>query len=248
MLFYSLVFSLLVYLIICKALIVLKKMHLTPDEFEEFTYDDPFWSMLVRGKNDFFHQENQVMMISTLQITSLSVNIMTSHSVEQEANQQSSIWQFKDMANIFQFVVVPMSIIFIIVWITFIWQGTTLNVLFSKRKIITMTVIATIDLGCAIFSITMAIKDMQSLDKLHHKTYFIFIFIMNECCNFYSYITYFYYGMYKFMNRETEVKIGHETQKEIQFQEQVRKTEHILPQLKASVRESIKISMTHEMN
>ena len=71
------VFSLLAYLVICKLLVWLKKWHLSEEQYQFLTRQDPFWSMLVRGKNDFFHQENTIMMLTTLQLTTLSVSVYT---------------------------------------------------------------------------------------------------------------------------------------------------------------------------
>ena len=56
--FYSMIASMLAYLVLCKILVVCKKWKMDREEFEMFSKVDPFWNLLIHGKNDFFHQEN----------------------------------------------------------------------------------------------------------------------------------------------------------------------------------------------
>ena len=205
------VFSLLLYVIICKIFIVLKRWTSSAENFQALTLQDPFWSLLVRGKNDFFHQENQIMLITTIQFTSLilcisSLVVVFDEDVDQEQKDAPRI--------IFEDVSIPLDTIFQLIWLSFIWQGTTLQVLFSKTKLIVLGILAIINIAAATYSIAAGVLDFEKL-AASNKSYIVFVFSMNELCNLYSYVIYFYYGLFKRYGNENDYKIGQEAEKEI---------------------------------
>lgn len=97
-----------------------------------------------------------------------------------------------------------------------------------------------VDFAFAVYAITVGSIDFKRMDH-GKKSYYLFVFIMNECCNIYSYFTYFYYGTFKFFSPKS--KGGLQDGKEVQYEEQVQMRDALIPKIRESIRVSIRQSL-----
>ena len=76
-------------------------------------------------------------------------------------------------------------------------------------------------------------------------SHYLFVFVLNESCKAYIYCTYFYYGLYKFFS-SSKGDGGLQKEKEIQYEEQIKINDAIIPKIRESIRFSIRQSILRD--
>jgi hypothetical protein len=76
--FFSQIFSMMIYLILCKVYVFLKKKICSHEQIQKMNEEDPFWRIIFKGNFDILTNQNQIMICTTLQITNILVGIFSS--------------------------------------------------------------------------------------------------------------------------------------------------------------------------
>lgn len=69
--------------------------------------------------------------------------------------------------------------------------------------------------------------------------------MMNEFCNLYSYITYFYYGLFKSFSQKSKGGMQ-QNQNENQYEDEIKMKDTIIPKIRENIRVSIRQSIRDE--
>lgn len=90
---------------------------------------------------------------------------------------------------------------FLIFWCVFVFQGTEFNQLFSRKKLVFVSVFGLIDLISSAYIAYLLYNNQESIDKSFEKFKINpdleIIYIMNSICTLYIYTIFLYYGFFK---------------------------------------------------
>lgn len=129
---------------------------------------DPFWQSLNNDQIDFLAQENLIMVFTTLSIT----NVLTQVFI--------SLNHYADDTSYFR-VQIPVNTAVYLLWVLFIWQGTSYEKFFNQINLCAWTVIVFVYIGAAIFSVMQQVTDFNSTRTDQHITKILMIIL--DLCN-----------------------------------------------------------------
>lgn len=111
---------------------------------------------------------------------------------------------------------VPLDVVFFLMWIVFVWQGTDFPSLFSHNKVLAVSFFGLIDLIFSVFTLKFSsaflATESERTENFTFNIFLVFMFCMNQLNNMYIYAIYVYYGCCKNnikveeVNREIEFK------------------------------------------
>ena len=110
------------------------------------------------------------------------------------------------------------DVVFFIIYMIFVWQGTNPLKLFSKGKMVVIGVLLVAEMSLFIFtflqlSSVSILENWRANIKEHN---ILFLYLMGFACNLYIYGTFLFYGICKI--QATTIMAG---EKEVQFEKMI---------------------------
>lgn len=189
--FFAQVIILVLYLVLCRMYVSLKRLANSRESLEDLKMRDPFYALLTTSKSDFFQDENQIMRITTL---FLFCFVTTSFFMLREA------FDSRNPTSPILYIGTESTVV-LIVWLCFVWRGTDYQSLFRRCNKLIMLLFVLLNLAQVIIVVVQGTtKPFQHRSHGRHEGSHLnltFLFFMIRGHNFFAILIYFYFGLVK---------------------------------------------------